>query len=143
VSYHDSFWLATGAAAPVIALAAVVALPDIAVMERRAWIRYAKGAIPPDLKQKDPAGDLPKQLWHAVNLIWYVSLFNMIIQAAVLAVSLSALASEQNVVPPWIAIVPAVGGIILLAWTLAMGVRFRGTLEKVEKIAIPWRSNED
>ena len=32
MAFHESFWIATSAAAPVIALAAVVALPDTAAV---------------------------------------------------------------------------------------------------------------
>jgi CHASE2 domain-containing sensor protein len=48
---------------------------------------------------------------------------NLIAQAALLAVSLAALAYSRDFVPPWLAIVVAVGGVALLAWTLATGSR--------------------
>ena len=48
------------------------------------------------------------------------SVANLILQAGLLAVSLWTLAYDQDVVPPWVAIVLAVGGILLLAWTLTL-----------------------
>jgi hypothetical protein len=42
---------------------------------------------------------------------------NLITQAALLAVSLATLAYSRDFVPPWLAIVVAVGGVGLLAWT--------------------------
>lgn len=43
------------------------------------------------------------------------TLVNLIIQAALLAVSLSALAYDQDIMPLWLAVILATGGIVLLA----------------------------
>ena len=42
-----------------------------------------------------------------------------------LALSLTALTYNRDLVPPWVAITMAVGGILLLAWTLVAGASFR------------------
>jgi len=117
MTYHESFWLATGAAAPVIALAAVVALSDALQTERDAKSPYGIWAAS----------------WGTATVTSMISILNVIVQAALLAVSLSALAYGQNVMPPWVAIVLAVGGILLLGWTLAIGAAIRRKLGELEK----------
>jgi hypothetical protein len=47
---------------------------------------------------------------------------NLILQAALLLVSLGSLQSNANWVPPWVAIVAAVGGLLLLAFGSVGGV---------------------
>ena len=47
-----------------------------------------------------------------------VVLSNLLVQSALLAVSLVSLADETNFVPPWIAIAAAAGGLLLLAITV-------------------------
>jgi hypothetical protein len=100
VGYHEAFWAVTGTAAPVIALAAVVAkaaLPDVGTLRTLGWV-------------------------------------NMIVQAWLLGSSLSALSTGGNVTPPWVASVLAVGGILLLAWTLQRGDTIRRQLKLQETI---------
>jgi hypothetical protein len=55
---------------------------------------------------------------------------NLIAQAALLAVSLAALVYSRDFVPPWLAIVVAVGGVALLAWTLLRGTAIRDEVER-------------
>jgi hypothetical protein len=55
---------------------------------------------------------------------------NLMAQAALLAVSLVALAYSRDFVPPWLAIVVAVGGVGLLAWNLLRGVGIRYWVER-------------
>lgn len=55
---------------------------------------------------------------------------NLIVQAALLAVSLAALAYGRDFVPPWLAIVVAVGGVALLAWTQLRGTGIRTEVER-------------
>lgn len=58
-------------------------------------------------------------------LFWGATAGNLIVQAGLLAVSLSALAYRRDVMPAWVAIVLAVGGILLLAWSTGMAVQYR------------------
>ena len=146
MSYHESFWLATSAAAPVIALAAVVALPDASAavygaMDRVGVTSRPNLKDPVTLKEIRPNGlDWAERLWGKARVISIVSFFNVIIQAGLLAVSLSALASEQNVMPPWGAIIPAVGGILLLAWALAAGATLRRRFQELDR-ELEWERN--
>jgi len=136
VAFYESFWVATSAAAPVIALAAVVALPDASTVRSVASRRYRR--------RRDQIGDrhpleaifepLPgarelsmlqaRSAWSASLLVWGTTLVNLVVQAGLLAVSLSALAYQQNVMPPWLAIFLAVGGILLLAWSTTTVIKF-------------------
>jgi hypothetical protein len=61
-------------------------------------------------------------------LLWKATVFNLIVQAGLLAVSLSALAASQDVMRTPVAIVLAVGGLLLLAWTTYMTIKFRRVL---------------
>jgi hypothetical protein len=149
--FHETFWLAAAAAAPVITLATVVVVPDAAGIRFRAARReqdlrdLAVRAAPAtaDGRQSVPvakpgeAGTWPPP---PQRLAWAVRVTrrnarlcyaNLIAQAALLGVSLAALADSRDFVPPWLAIVVAVGGIGLLAWTL---LRAAGTRDGVEAV---------
>ncbi len=72
------------------------------------------------------AQDIRKWAWIA----WLVTFGNLIIQAGLLAVSLYALASKQDIIPLWLAICLATGGILLLALTNMVSVQQRWSLER-------------
>ena len=84
------------------------------------------------------AGESLRATWWAVQVTrWNVRLCdaNLIAQAVLLAVSLAALAYGLDLVPPWLAIVVAVGGVALLAWTLLREVGMRDKVERVIRLA--------
>jgi hypothetical protein len=137
VSYHEAFWMVTGTAAPIIALAAVVALPEAAAVVPHAWARGREiVSTPPHLNwHVAMAGSYEawRRVWAAAQRVRTLTFLNVIVQAGLLAVSLSALAVSQNVMPPWVAIVLAVGGILLLAWTLPWGAAISRTSKNLDK----------
>jgi hypothetical protein len=151
VSFHENFWLAASAAAPVITLAIVVAIPDAANMRFRAAgaMRAAEGqrrvsevSGPHDRPSRDSARDrtgesLRATRWAVQVTRWNVRLCyaNLIAQAVLLAVSLAALAYGLDLVPPWLAIVVAVGGVGRLAWTLLRGAGIRDGVERAIRLA--------
>jgi hypothetical protein len=118
VTFHETFWVVTGSAAPVIALAAIISARDIA---------HDIGAI------TDPVGQLmadhvrgPKlqqalsyhQRWAWVGYAqWLAQLVNICLQALLLTVSLLSIAYQRNVFPVWIGVALTVGGVVLLAVT--------------------------
>jgi hypothetical protein len=131
-----------GTAAPVIALAAVVALPSSVSALVDAEVALAQSA------KAGPALKFERSLLPALTMneheahrrlgtigrwIRILTVANMIIQAGLLAVSLSALAVGRDVMPPWIAIVLAVGGILGLAQTLTWFAYFRKTSRHVDE----------
>jgi hypothetical protein len=149
VSFHETFWLAASAAAPVITLAIVVVIPDAARIrfqaERRKWELHlpantasATSEEAPPAPGTDPGNAAPDEL-QPKSPQWAVQVTrrnvrlcyaNLIAQAALLGVSLLALAYSRDFVPPWLAIVVAVGGIGLLAWTLLRGAGIRDEVER-------------
>ena len=120
MSYHEAFWLATAAAAPVIVLAVVVARPDV---DAAAYAALRRSAQPGNVESGDSENrDIEQQkrdyaMHQMLSAITfgYVSTLNVFMQAGLLAVSLSALATGRNIMPPWVAIVLAVSGILLLS----------------------------
>jgi hypothetical protein len=136
VAFHDNFWLAASAAAPVIALAAVVILSDVStvlnVYAEQIRVVRRRARMPDRLRLELADGipglprlDLSGYTWGSVLMIRRGIVLNLIIQAGLLAVSLSALATSQDVMPMFVAIVLAVGGILLLAATTTAVVKVR------------------
>ena len=140
VSFHESFWIAASTAAPVITLAIVVVIPGAAGIRFRAANREQELL---DLRvpatDPDKAAKLEKRLmklgWAArvTRLNVRLCYANLIVQAALLAASLAALAYTRDFVPPWLAIIVAVGGVGLLAWTLLRGAGVRDRVEQAIK----------
>jgi hypothetical protein len=58
-------------------------------------------------------------------MFWGTTVGNLIVQAGLLTVSLSALAYQRELIPAWVAIALAAGGILLLAWSTSMAVHYR------------------
>jgi hypothetical protein len=138
VTFHESFWILTGTAAPVVALASVVSLSDLAgqgfrLMDTRRrhpewwpsreWYqptywphKYLYELKPefvrrPGVKYIDVDTDRRLSLLVSFQLAQAV---NVCMQAALLSVALLSLAYQTNLVPPWIAVVAAVAGVMLL-----------------------------
>jgi hypothetical protein len=158
VSFHENFWLAASTTAPVITLAVVVVIPDAARIRFRAARReqelldlvastaFAASEEVPPVPVTEPEKAAFDQrlirLGGAVRVtrrnvrLCYVNLFA---QAALLCVSLAALAYSRDFVPPWLAIVVAVGGVGLLTWTLLRGAGIRDGVERA--IGAPFSSD--
>ena len=145
VANYESFWLATAAAAPVIALAAVVALPDTSALAKKpflsalddwfdnpAMIRstmLAAGAVGPALEVlqgidfSDTKAEVKKMRTYVLlrvvaAAIRWVCICNVMMQATLLAFSLATLAYNVDVMSRWLAIVLTVSGILLLTVTV-------------------------
>jgi membrane associated rhomboid family serine protease len=129
VAFHESFWVVTGTAAPVIALAAVVALGEIlrdmgASGEK--FMRVLLDSSPDNAEVVKWMADVSrKPTRKMVRALHAAVLSNLLLQSAFLAVSLVSLVDEANLVPPWIAIAAAVGGLLLLAATAFGASAFR------------------
>lgn len=128
MAFHEGFWLVAGTAAPVVALAAVVSIGD-ALREGIASIAEATPLLD---AQANSAGRLKgdrltSTTTRAARRLYALGLSNLFLQAALLAVSLVSLADDANLVPPWIAIVAAVGGLLLLAFSALGAVQLRWT----------------
>jgi hypothetical protein len=135
VSYHEAFWVATAAAAPVITVAIVVAMPDTSATVwavQRSAEEY-KADVPPGPDEDWDRGlrAMTGMLLN-VTVVYIVEILNLLVQAGLLAVSLSALAAGRNVTPPWIAIVMAVVGTLLLAWSITSTAQTRRRINMFE-----------
>jgi hypothetical protein len=144
VSFNANFWLAASAAAPVITLAIVVVIPDAAGMRFRAarrerellhLVSRSAFVMSEEVRPEPEKAALQQRL---MRLGWAVRVTrrnvrlcyaNLIAQAALLAASLAALAYGRDFAPPWLAIVVAVGGVAVLAWTLLRGTGIRDEVE--------------
>jgi hypothetical protein len=151
VTSYENFWLATAAAAPVIALAAAVALPDTSSIYREdfqqsldEWfgtttklcaVLQAAGATEAVVKEasemdlrsvmKEPLAKITLPLRVIAAGIRWTAVGNVVLQAVVLTFSLAALAYNVDVMPRWLAIILTVGGILLLAATVFMVSSYR------------------
>ena len=152
VANYENFWLATAAAAPVIALAAVVALPETSTITtkflqrtvddwfgnpaRTRSMMLAAGAVGPALEVlsnidfsdvRAKANKLrPIVLLRVIAAaIRWISICNVLLQATLLAFSLATLAYNVDVMPRWLAIVLTVSGIVLLAATVSLVSDYR------------------
>ena len=150
MTFHESLWLATAAAAPVIALAATVALPDAARLyrddvaplldywfESPAMLRSAMQAAGGDVAWVEATTSMDlaglrakwsngfKPLRRLASIAWGAGFSVLVLQAVLLAVSLAALAYRVDVIPRWLAIVLPVSGIILLTYSLSLVSAYR------------------
>jgi hypothetical protein len=118
VAFHEGFWLITGTAAPVVALAAVVSLADAGTVHLDAMsAAVSKVRSAPTERIVDYwkwSRSFSDSITAFVALLALIGLFNLFLQAALLTVSLVSVADGDNLVPPWLAIVAAVGGLLLL-----------------------------
>ena len=145
--YHEAFWLATAAVAPLVTLAAVVALPDAAIavdwrslaLRELGGVAGDRGDPPQEFSEAIARADYERhrqEYWKSRAVAAYrATLINMVVQAGLLAVSLAALATGRDLIPTWIPIVLAVGGILVLARTLIYGAEIRRAMDRVEPLA--------
>ncbi len=146
MSYHEAFWVVAGTAAPVIALAALVALPDTSDMYEdlgQAMLDESLLSIKQfyALHQVDFDTQLAKEYRKLIGapdelvesrffkyfttVIRLSAIGNVFLQAGLLAAGLAALAYDRDVIPPWIAVILAVGGVLLLAGIVSAIAKYR------------------
>lgn len=142
MAFNANFWLASSAAAPVIVLAAVVTLPDATDVLSFGAYRSFKATTDKILDQHRLTGhrDIEdiEHVQHYMEwafFVWILDIVNVIGQAGLLAVSLLALAYSRAMLPAWLAIVLAVGGVLVLAFTLIVGLFLRREQENEKRQA--------
>lgn len=134
MSFHETFWVITGTAAPVIALAAVIGLTDN--------LRQVAGSVTdPDMNpatvDRDKARPvLTAYLWQLASVAVLGGL-NLLSQAVVLLASLLSVSDHRNWMPPGVAISFTVLGILTLACNgiVLIGARFDTAMD-LREIAI-------
>ena len=123
--FHKSFWLATGAAAPVIALAAALFLPEWTIRGREATAAEVDAQIRAD---RLGSKDYDQRYRRLSKMAWNVrtsALVNVGLQAAVLALSLLSLENQRNEWQPWMVISITVGGLLWLGWSSLQAGKFQ------------------
>lgn len=116
VAYHDSLWVTVGAAAPVIALAAIVAVSDLSGAQgtlRDIAYRY----VDPITREPDQ-GPTGAAVWYVLTSWrrWGNSFagINIALQMAMLAVALVSLSNTSNLVSPIVPEIVLPLGVFLL-----------------------------
>lgn len=115
VTFHEAVWVVAGTAAPVIALAEVVSLADTVRESLDFFTDFMDGSLERDHVPSTSRHWLYERRQRQTLWTEGIGLFNLLLQAALLAVSLTSLAYQTNFIPLWLAIVAAVGGLLLLA----------------------------
>ncbi len=125
MSFHESFWVVAGTAAPVIALAAVISLGDTI----RTQIKVDSATF--DALVVASRGDkMAKDFQHfnerargSIVALRMTQLLNLYLQAGLLAVSLLSLAFQRNLIPTWICVAALTAGVLVLAYAGVAVVR--------------------
>ena len=132
--YREAFWVAVSAAAPVIALAAVVAYADANdLMRQVAAVNQVltDETLESDDKLVSRYAGIPELGLIAVSLC----IANLGLQAVTLTFSLVSLANGRNEGPTWAVLVAEVGGIVALAFAAVASQRARRRLADLHWVA--------
>ncbi len=137
IPFHEAFWLATAAAAPVIALAAMLLLPEWAVRHAEA----SSAAVDAEIQGRKlgSTDTRPAKLSKMASAIRVTSAFNIVLQAVVLAMSLLSLQDQRNFRDPFWATTITVGGLLWLAWSSWQAGRFRAEWKELHPVKGPGR----
>jgi hypothetical protein len=127
VPYHDSLWVTVGAAAPVIALAAIVSVSDFSGAQ--ATLRdaaYKHTDTYTGQPAKTPTGEA---VW-SVLTYWRrignsIAGINIALQMAMLAVALVSLSDTSNLVSPIVPEIVLPLGVFLLFWSTRVAILMR------------------
>lgn len=122
MAFQQTFWVITGTAAPVIALAEVVALADFLRISV-SLVRRAEDALGPvsrsvpniELAAQFPANPVVNLMGKSAMVLLGHGL-NFLFQAVLLAFSLVSVANQQNLLPIWLAVAIAVFGMLYLGF---------------------------
>lgn len=139
VSFHESFWVTVGAAAPVIALASVVSIADL--MGARDRVSHNLPIPSPTLNSEW----LDSEFIRAGRLLigaYLVGIINGALQMVALSMALQSLADSDNVVPTIIPRIMVPLGIFLLLVSISMTVSLRTIQRHVSHHLSPGPSRE-
>jgi hypothetical protein len=137
VSFHESFWVTVGAAAPVIALASVVSIADLMGARDRISRNLPTPALDSDWLDSEfiRAGRL---------LIWayLIGIINGALQMVALSMALQSLADGNSVVPTIVPGILVPLGIFLLLVSTSITVSLRTIQRHVSHQLSPEPSDE-
>jgi len=124
MAYHEAFWVAVAAAAPVIALANTVTITDIV------GARYSPGA-------RLRAGNSG-----SYYVVIFIAAANLVFQAAWMVAALISLLHENDSYFPSVVIAGLGGGLIYVLVTAYFSLKFRQELHQ-EMESTRTRANKD
>jgi hypothetical protein len=157
MAFHETFWVVTGAAAPVLGLAAVLSASDLfdltdtisalILAHRRQAMRQLVRLEPPEGRGYVPKNKLLSQLiddrvnelrrqLRIVTSTAIAQAVNILAQAVLLAVSLWAITSQANEGPPLLWLAVAVLGLAILSVAGLQRVWVRTSRSKWHKSGI-------
>jgi hypothetical protein len=105
VTFHETFWVITGTAAPVIALAGVVSLVEVS--RQQVDVSDLARGLPYNIRNEKFIIDVVDSLEGKIHRAYRLQLANVVLQSA-LAVSLLSVNYQSNVVPSIAAVVAEV-----------------------------------
>lgn len=126
MSYHADFWLTVGAAAPVIALAAVVSKAEAADLRDKFFT--SPFSRPADIRDVDTI------MYKSAKWLNWLVIANLLLQVAALAIALLSLAVEHDQVPLGVPIVVEPLGVLLLAMTGSAAITLRSAPDRYAKL---------
>jgi hypothetical protein len=112
VPYHENFWVAVAAAAPVIALASVISATDALRM-------YDDFERPADIAEEAWPDKLARQGIRWLWVLMTVTGLNLVVEGFALVFALISLANGYNQIPP---VIPAIGVPAGIALVVISGV---------------------
>ena len=123
-AYHEAFWVITGTAAPVIALAVVVATPDLfpAASEAAAQADADTGGHP-DYSSRTVR--LTLRYANRLAFLYTVALLSLLSQILLLLAALLSVMNGRNAIPPVLGVWLAIGGLVLLCVTALVAPLWR------------------
>ena len=132
MAFHEGFWTVAGTAAPVIAVAIVIALGEL-MKELSRWIIWAERI---EHNPEPEMEKIRKILRTQTRYTWPLEglgLTNLLIQAVLTTVALVSLEDKANLVSPWLAIAAVIAGLALLAICSLSGYLMR--MRRVKEMA--------
>jgi hypothetical protein len=126
MSYHADVWLTVGAAAPVIALAAVVSNAE--AKDLRNKFPNSSFASPTETT------DVNTMVHKAARWLNRLVTINILLQVGALATALLSLAAERDQVPLAVPIIVEPLGILLLAMTGSLAITLRSAPDRYAKL---------
>ena len=119
MAFHESVWIVAGTAAPVVALAGIISLGDLMEKndnfgEQAKALRIMQAREPTDaqLLQRNMIAARLAGYSTMIYQLFMAQLVNVFLQALLLAASLLCLLNQSNLVPPWLAVIAAFGGLV-------------------------------
>lgn len=140
VAFHEAFWIVTGTAAPVVALAAVVSMRDVNDYSYRRGLQLralTEDVVANGIERLAVDEELQPAYLRLVFLgsLWVLQATNMCLQTALLAIALISIEQSANLLAPWIATTGTVVGLMLLAVTVVVEGNIKRMSAVIEEIA--------